>query len=401
MLTAGAHAIANPTGRPSLWALDASWCWWTRPRVTVHGDDIYLGGVQYDGSIVAVRAKVGGEEVQRFTLGDFEGDDHNNPALYVPADRPPIAIYTRHTLDNLVRIRVGTTALDITAWGAEQTVTLAGLSSYQALFVSGDRLVVLTRDDRRYWTVLTSADYGATWGTPVRLFDAGSGEQTYTAATQVGDTIRIAFTGHPDADKAVHDIYYCEMNMATGAVTAPVAGAVGNAYTGTGLPGALAAFDKVYTVDPTRTTQLFDISDGPEPELAFATKVRDDLTTTDAIYHYGVRSAGTWSFRDVAAAGTIFGYNQEGMYLGGMSFPPSTPGGTLVLSREADGLWTVERYTDAAGSWTVGTLTPWSTRRQVRPWCIDAARTAVMQLTYYHGDYTDVTTSLMPTDAPT
>ena len=80
---------------------------------------------------------------------------------------------------------------------------------------------------------------------------------------------------------------------------------------------------------------------------------------------------GKWLTEDIVGAGTKFGYIDAGFYVGGLAFPDRSPGGRIYLTREADGLWYLERWDrDIAGTWAPRLLLPASATRLTRPWAV-------------------------------
>lgn len=355
---------------------DVMWSWWTRPRAVHLDGHLYLGFVQSDGGIAVTDTNLSTSTEERFVLGTFEDDDHNNPAIVVTADKPIVAVYCRHNLDNLLRIRRSTAPLDVSAWEAETTINAGDKVTYAQVFPQGDTLHVFTRVGSRGWSYFRSTDWGLTWSARQELFalpDPGFG---YMAAALLsdGDTLRCVFSGHPMASNADwHAAWYFEIGLSTGDVLSEGT-TVGNVQDGTNLPVGVADVQKIWEAPAGRfASYVWDVSDGPNPEVLIATKDDDENTTVDSMYHYLVRVGGSWQVRDIVAAGGIFGYTDQGMYLGGAAFPTGTLGGELYLSRGTQGdLWRVEKWStaDNGDSWSTTELAI-SGARIVRPWAVD------------------------------
>jgi hypothetical protein len=112
---------------------NADWCWFSEPRVIhfsgVH-DSTYFGYVTNAGTINAGQYDHETKTLKTFTLGTFEPDDHNNPAIDVLRDGKIIVFYSRHNLDNSLRYRISSAPEDITTLGAERVLTTSGLTTY-------------------------------------------------------------------------------------------------------------------------------------------------------------------------------------------------------------------------------------------------------------------------------
>jgi hypothetical protein len=152
------------------------------------------------------------------------------------------------------------------------------------------------------------------------------------------------------------------------------------------------ALERAYPTPSDRTVNLFDVGDGPQFEIGFVSKVKDDDSTTDARYHVVSHRAGRWIAEDVAPAGTKFGYIDAGFYVGGIAFPDRTAGGEAFLTREEDGRWYLERWTrDADGTWSPRLLREPSTTRLTRPWAvtnpIDGFEVVALALERYGDEY--------------
>ena len=353
---------------------DVAWCWWTRPRASRVGNAVYFGALDSKGGIVAARLDLETRAVDRSRLAAFEDDDHNNPALLAVAGRPLICFYSRHDAAEGMRYRVSRAPLDVNDWGAEQALTFGGSTTYAEVHVVEDRIHVFTRVDETRWTWRASEDWAKTWGPARDLLAFTTDQQVYmaTALAPDGRTLRVAVSGHPkDYEKMpLHDVWACRVDLVSGAVMLASSDTViGNLLTGEGLPLDYGALERVNQVPRDRTTNLFDVGSGDVFEVAYVTKIRDDLSTRDARYHVAALRNGRWIVEDLVAAGAKFGYIDAGFYVGGMAFAPR--GGGIYLTREQDGLWHFELWQHGTGGWTATTLRPPGPTRLARPWAID------------------------------
>lgn len=359
---------------------DVCWCWWTRPRATRLGRYVYFGALDSAGSVVAATWDLVDRSVRKTVLATLEDDDHNNPAIVVAADRPPVAFYSRHSEDDALRVRVGLRPLDATAWQPETILTFGGVTTYAQVHPRGQELHLFTRVDETKWGYRRSLDWAATWEPPRDFLAFDTDQQIYMPTTLLpdGHTVRVAVSGHPKEyeSKPLHDIWACLVDLRTGSVTRPSDGAVlANLFDGTGLPLGHDHLELVYRTPADRTVNIFDVSDGPEFEVGFVSKVKDDGSTTDARYHVTSHRDGRWVTEDVVAAGASFGYIHAGLYVGGVAFPHRSPGGRLYLTREDGGWWHLERWhreagADGAGRWTARPLVAPTRTRLARPWPI-------------------------------
>jgi BNR repeat-containing family member len=355
---------------------DMAWCWWTRPRATRIGDVVYLGALDSRGHIVAATWDLSKRLADRTELARFEGDDHNNPALVAVPDRPLVAFYTRHGIDDALRLRVSTRPTDIGDWHDERVLSFGGSTTYAQVHPRGDELHLFTRVAETSWGYRRSRDWAATWDPPRSFLAFDTDQQIYMPTVMLDDqrTVRVAVSGHPKEyeSKPLHDVWVCVLDLETGDVSRPGDGAViANVHDGTGLPLNYDQLELVYATPPDRTVNIFDVGDGPHFEIGFVSKVKDDHSTADARYHVTSNRNGHWITDDVVPAGDRFGYIHAGLYVGGMAFPHRSPGDQVFLTREHDGRWHLERWDRGpGGTWSSRPLIAQSATRLTRPWAV-------------------------------
>jgi len=356
---------------------DGAWCWWTKPRATVVDGDLYLGVIDEVGQIVVAAIESDGNTRSRTVLARIEDDDHNNPALLVDRERPPLCAYARHDEEPFVRLRVGRRPLDVTAWGPERRIRFPGVTSYAQLHPFGDRLLLFSRAGVTAWCVARSEDWGATWTEGVPFIALDTDQEVYMPTVLLPDrrTVRVAISGHPKQyrPRPVRDVFACVVDLETGDITRPADGArIGNVLTGEGLPLTEAVLDLAHGPPSGRTLNLFDVGRGECFEIGFATKLAGDEATVDGAYQVATLTDDGWRTERVAPTGGVFGYIHAGMYVGGLAFPPAGPSGRVTLSREEDGRWHLEEWSrDASGLWHPALLTPPGAVRLVRPWAVE------------------------------
>lgn len=355
---------------------DMAWCWWTQPRATRIGDEVYFGAIDSAGGIVAASRNLKTGAVARQRLAQFEPDDHNNPALLAVAGRPLLCFYSRHDAEEGLRYRISQRPLDLSDWQAEQILTFGGSTTYAQVHQVDDELHLFTRVDETRWSWRRSVDWAQSWAPPRDFLSFDTDQQVYMATALLADghTLRVAVSGHPKEyeKKPLHDVWACAVDLRTGAVTTASDGRVlGNLRTGAGLPLDYSALELVHRTPADRTANLFDVGKGPAFEIGFVSKIKDDLSTRDARYHVTALRDGTWRTEDVVGAGGKFGYIDAGLYVGGMAFPGPGRDGEVYLTREDHGLWHLELWRrDGDGSWTGTDLVTPTTTRLTRPWAV-------------------------------
>jgi hypothetical protein len=352
---------------------DLSWCWWTQPRATRIGDLLYVGGIASDGGVFAAAYDLADGSCCRSILAQVEPDDHNNPALLVACGKPPIAFYSRHDADDVLRLRIAERADDVAAWGRERELRFGGITTYAQAHATGEEIHLFTRVDDTAWGYARSPDWGETWSDPVAFIELDTDQETYmpTALLADGRTLRVAIAGHPKnyEQRPWHRIGAVVVDLHAGVVTRPGDGqAVANIRTCADLPLRDSHLEHVCDAGEGRTLNLFDVGRGDVFEIAFASKRDGDDRTEDARYHVASNGGAGWHVEEIAPAGRTFGYIHAGFYVGGIAFSEEI-GGTVYVSREHEGCWHLERWErQAEGRWVPRPLVEPSPSRLVRPW---------------------------------
>jgi hypothetical protein len=355
---------------------DMAWCWWTRPRATRIGGAVFFAGLDSGGGMVVAKHDLATRATERARLAAFEDDDHNNPAVIARAGQPLLCFYSRHDAEEGLRYRISRRPLDVGAWEPEQILTFGGPTTYAQVHEVADELHLFTRVDETRWGWRLSRDWARSWEAPRDFLSFDTDQQVYMATALLGDgrTLRVGVSGHPKdyTQRALHDVWACEVDLLTGAVRKPSSGEViGNLRTGERLPLRETMLELAQRTPADRTVNVLDVSSGPVFEIGFVSKVRNDLTTEDARYHVAALRHGNWSTEDVAAAGRKFGYIDAGLYVGGVAFPERAAAGQVYLTREAAGLWHFEFWRRGAdGTWRGEPVVPPSPIRMTRPWAV-------------------------------
>jgi hypothetical protein len=364
----------TPLSPPQRLVDDMAWCWWTRPRATRIGSEVYFAALDHQGGMVAARYELGSGAVQRATLAQFEDDDHNNPALLAVAGKPLICFYSRHDAEEGLRYRISTSPLSIDAWYPEQTLGFNGSTTYAQVHEVAGTLHLFTRVNETRWGWRMSSDWAQSWSPPRDFLAFDTDQQVYMATALLADgkTMRVGVSGHPKEyeQKPLHDVWACLVDLDSGAVTLPSTGnMIGNLKTGAGMPLNYSALELVQKTAADRTVNLFDVSTGPVFEIGYVSKIKDDLTTRDGWHHVASLRDGHWVSDDIAPTGRKFGYIDAGLYVGSIAFPERAASGQLYLTREAEGLWHFEYWQRGDdGRWRATQLAAPGPQRLARPW---------------------------------
>ncbi len=383
---------STPLSPPQRLVDDMAWCWWTRPRATRIGNDIYFAALDHEGGMVAARYDLTTSAVQRVRLAQFEDDDHNNPALLAVAGKPLVCFYSRHDAEEGLRYRISTGPLSLETWHPEQILSFDGSTTYAQVHNVSGTLHLFTRVNETRWGWRMSTDWAQSWSAPRDFLAFDTDQQVYmaTALMPDGRSLRVGVSGHPKEyeKKPLHDVWACVVDLESGDVTLPSSNKViGNLKTGEGMPLNYNALELVQQTAADRTVNLFDVSSGPVFEIGYVSKIKDDLTTRDGWHHVASLRDGRWVVDDIARTGRKFGYIDAGLYVGSIAFPEGAASGQLYLTREADGLWHFEYWQRGRdGKWTAAPLAAPGAQRLARPWPVTppAPGIAVVALALEH-----------------
>lgn len=374
-------------------------CWFAMPRAIEADGRTWTAGV--NGALVAradignpfasvlVPVNPGGEVIvletgieRRWTVDESFSDDHNNPSFLMETDRPPVIFSTRHNGDAAVRVRKGTTPLDLDTLGPVVDVPFTGRVSYAHTWrrPNTDRVILLTRSTagdssvhpHRWWCARVSDDYCDTWG--AERFLIRWDDQGYLQSVLSGDTVHIQASVHPTRTTQ-QSIWYLAIDLDSGDITHRDGTVIGNVLAGTDLP--------LYSPDLDLVEPIADDTDRTWPEAIAADSGHvwsqyhpDDMD--GGMYRYAHWDGEAWVVEDVVPTGgrftddidPIYGEHSKQPYQGGASFDVD---GDLWLGRrrvDTDGWWAIERWERDDGEWSLAeTVAQHPTLRLVRPYC--------------------------------
>jgi hypothetical protein len=351
------NLYTTASGLPPRWT--RNWSWWTRPRSVAYNGKLFVMGSWGLDVGLDIYDITGSRTPYRLARHDFE--DHNNGAVLIRTGKPMVTLWTRHAKDSLVRYRVGavnvenaTTRTDYLGT-TEHTYTASDRTTYQVAMDINGTIWVFNRIDLARWRVRTSTAWstsGVTWSAEKPYVHSTDDKQMYTAAVNVGTTVRTACSNHPVNGAGMQGIYYGEINTTTGAVT----GANGAALGTLGTEINHSALQTVYLPAAGWSTWIYDVGDNPSiRELTFVEFDPANKDTT-ATYKYARWSGSAWVVTNIVAAGKRFNVpsGDAEPYFGSVQIPRGTPGGVVYLARESSGTWSIERRTsaDSGATWT-------------------------------------------------
>jgi autotransporter-associated beta strand protein len=336
----------------------------------------------------------------------LEQDDHNSAALYQRPDGRYLAMYSRHNTDSVTRWRVSTNPNDPTSWGAEQTLTNAGRTTYNNVYYlpsdnnGAGRLYNFTRTVNFDPNVQVSSDDGSTWANAGKLLtEGGSGDRPYVRYASDGKKIFLMTTErHPRnfansvyggyvrdgvlhrMDGSIADSSVFDANGVAPATLSTVF-RNGSQFGGTTL-------NRAWTIN-------LEIDKAGNPVGIISARVND--SDQDHRFLYARYDGVDWQVNELAKAGGFL-YAAENDYTGLVSIDPNNPNvvymSTPIDPRSNAATSKYELYkgftSDFGKSWAWSPITENSTVDNLRPVVPDwnGRNTA---LTWLRGDYTTFT----------
>jgi hypothetical protein len=335
---AGVLAADSTTGNTSSTTTplisNVGWSWFTEPRALHYKgahDRTYFGYVASTGAIVIGQWDHDTNALTKVTLGTFEPDEHNAPAIQVLNDGRLIVFYSRHNADTVLRYRISSSPEDISTLGSERTLTTSGKTTYAQIIYKYPVIVVFYRvqvSTPQRWSCRISKNNGATWGSEIPVFDYGSGEQMYmisswrwnVAGNSVAD---IVLSGHPDVGTR-HGVSYCSLRIG-GSSDITIRATNGTTLLDLNRPNGPITTEKIPTVyDPSAnngiSAWIWDVYATSDSYVycVYATFP----SSTDHRYNYARYNPATQQFdikSEICAAGGYIGDNTQLHYSGGMA----------------------------------------------------------------------------------
>lgn len=376
------------------------WSWWIYPLAQYRNGKTFFGHTDDTGTVsINSYSHIDGS-LEKTSLISEEVDDHNAPCILFLRDGRPVVFYSRHNKDNYLRYRVGTKENSITDLGAEQTIELPGRVTYaQGHVDTSGRIHIFTRVGSYSWHYLRLDREATTIERNRQLFSFGSGNQGYIKIKHsdkafttevIPGIIRIALSGHPTIGN-FHDIKYCYMILETGEINLPGDVTVGNAWTGDNLPLNVSSLQDVYTASGSKKARLFDIG-SDSLEVVFA----EFTDNNDGDYKYASWQGNGFSIKPIIKAGMPIGGGESRQYFGG-GYIPNSKSGEILLSREEDGAWYIEKWiTNNSGTdWQVQLIDKSIHEKLFRP---VSPLNASDDIFYMKGEYSEVNFTDYATD---
>ncbi|MGN9812808.1 BNR-4 repeat-containing protein [Micromonospora sp. BQ11] len=389
-----AAQAAGPVPRTEL-ASSGAWCWFADPRgVYYHGTHrrTYLGFITSNGEIrVAMYDHATGHRTTSVVTTGFQIDDHNNPAIVIRPDRRVVVFWSAHG-GSAMYYRRSAKPEDVSAWEPIKQVPTNTAGGYGYTYPNP---VQLSGENNRLYLFWRGGDFnpaysttngGDQWTTATRLISSPGHRPYLKVAANGRDTIHFAFTeAHPrNLRTSIYYMYYRAGSLyrADGTRIGPMGTAVTPAQA-TKVYDAATHGAKAWVHD-------IAIDSSGHPVITYATFPTD----ADHRYRYARWTGTGWFDRELTAAGgTISGDPAEPNYSGGITLDHDDPS-VVLMSRQVDGVFEIERWTtpDGGTSWSTEALTSGSTEPNMRPfspWGLP--RGSALDVVWMAGDYPSYT----------
>ena len=285
--------------------LEAGWQITSWPGLQTANGHSYIGAVTADDAIIV--SWDGLTPSTTYDLGTEGEHTHNSAAILFVDGQAPVVAYSRHNVDSMLRIRIGSQPIgDGFTLGSETTVAMGASTTYARIHHHDGDLFVWTRLAGRSWGYIRSGNWGGSWDSPITVFQGPTGSGTShhlymrSKVTDAG-VMHVAFQRHQDS--ATQDARYAQINLTTGAISTADGTVLGN-LDDTGLPVSPSNMDLV--ASPTGLCRVTDVAyDG---RVAWW----DEDTGT---YYVSEWNGSSWDATDVGTcAQMIHGPNPGGVF---------------------------------------------------------------------------------------
>lgn len=354
-----AAELINFTSPPT--APNGAWCWYQDERVivdTAHPDGplMLIGTVSFaskgdpeHGDIDVLWYNLRTGEQGTYELHDqLEADDHNGASFHIRSDGRYLAMYSKHSSDNLLRWRISMRPHDPTAWDQEQTFKSPARVCYTNVFPiqnnNQKQLINISRSITSSPTYFVSTDDGSNWTLGGVMFTGPGGNQAkgqrpyQKYASADGRTLHFITTdGHPrDENNGIYHGYLRDGKLynSDGSVNkGRLSNKKNSPHRSNEFTTVLkrgqkfngVAMHHAWTID-------LHVDDAGHPYAAYSARANNN--DRDHRFFYGRWTGSKWMVREIAKAGGYL-YKRENDYTGLVALHPHRPD-VLFISTKID-----------------------------------------------------------------
>lgn len=316
--------------------------WWVYPlayRYKGMRDNTYVGYTTSEGysGVASINNKDG--KVIKKHLKKGMVDDHNGVSVMAMPDGKVLTAYCGHNEDKFAHIKISKKREYIDDFEDEILIQFPATTSYTQLFYKDNRYHLFTRVSGGEWMwMYTSSADGRVWATPKKLLKSSLQYYLKVTDTTHPNVLKLVMYSNPQA--ADTNIRLGYFNIKTGEIlNADYSTLLGNINEDIGV-----SKDNFTIVVPKgdKTLRLLDvaITGTSKTIIAYA----EFTTKDDVVYKVATYEGSNTTYSNSINAGQPF--YVPSTYVGGVIFLDEN---TLIVSREENGLWYVEKWISSDG----------------------------------------------------
>lgn len=316
--------------------------WWVYPlsyKYKGMRDNTYIGYTTSEGysGVATINNKDGKVTKKHLKKGVI--DDHNGVSVMVMQDGKVLTAYCGHNEDKFAHIRISKHRECIEEFEDDILIPFPATTSYTQLFYKDNRYHLFTRVSGSEWMwMYTSSADGRVWATPKKLLKSSLQYYLKVTDTTHPNVLKLVMYSNPQvADTNIRLGYF---NIKTGEIlNADYSTVIGNISEDSGI-----LKDNFTIVVPKgdKTLRLLDvaITGTSKTIIAYA----EFTTKDDIVYKVATYESSNTTYSNTINAGQPF--YVPSTYVGGVIFLNEN---TLIVSKENEGLWYIEKWTSSDG----------------------------------------------------
>lgn len=317
--------------------------WWVYPlsyKYKGMRDNTYVGYTTSEGYSGVASINNKDRKVMKKHLKKGVIDDHNGVSVMVMPDGKILTAYCGHNEDKFAHIRISKHRECIEEFEDDILIPFPATTSYTQLFYKDNRYHLFTRVSGSEWMwMYTSSADGRVWATPKKLLKSSLQYYLKVTDTTHPNVLKLVMYSNPQA--ADTNIRLGYFNIKTGEIlNADYSTVLGNISEDSGI-----LKDNFTIVVPKgdKTLRLLDvaITGTSKTIIAYA----EFTTKDDIVYKVATYESSNTTYSNSINAGQPF--YVPSTYVGGVVLLNEN---TLIVSREENGVWYIEKWTSSDGT---------------------------------------------------